>query len=228
MSSVRQKSEHAVMEAPGMDPEVQIFSSIKYKIMQLLKREGQSDLEGLSKKLSISQMAVYKHVKELEARGLLEHQVRRIGVGRPRLVFRPSARSRGVYPQGYSKMLAAALEYVQMKLGTEGVEEVFNRANARSFEEYSRVIGEGSLYERTKRLATARDADGYMAEARRTGNGKVELVMHNCPISCLASKYNGLCDSEKHMLARLLAAKVEVECASPEGSDACRFRMGPG
>jgi DNA-binding transcriptional ArsR family regulator len=91
------------------DPEVRIFSPVKYRIMLVLKKEEQADLETLSRKLSISQMAVYKHVRELENKGLVEHTVRRIGVGRPRLVFRPAAKSSGVYPSAYSELAIAAL-----------------------------------------------------------------------------------------------------------------------
>ncbi len=225
MSKTRQKEEPAWGTVPGADQDVQIFSSIKYEIMQLLKREGQSDLEGLSKKLSISQMAVYKHVKELEARGLLDHQVRRIGVGRPRLVFRPSAASSGVYPKGYSKVVTAAVDFVQDRLGKEGLEGVFGRMQERAFADYSQRLGDGGLSERVRKLAALRDADGYMAEAHATKSGMVELIHRNCPVSCTAVKHPELCEAERRMYERLVGAKVEAVRVDPEGTDGCRFRV---
>jgi predicted ArsR family transcriptional regulator len=208
----------------GIDPDVQIFSSTKYKIMQLLKKEEQSDLEGLSKKLSISQMAVYKHVRELEGRGLIEHEAHRAGVGRPRLVFKPSAMSRGVYPKGYSKIASLLLEYVQDRLGKEGLQGAFDKLYERTLGEYGRTVKGGSLFERTRKLATARDADGYFAEARISDDGEIELLEHNCPVSCLAPRYPEICNTERLMFERLLDAKVR-SVSQPGSGGACRFKI---
>jgi predicted ArsR family transcriptional regulator len=208
-----------------VDPDVQIFSSTKYRIMQLLKKEEQSDLEGLSKKLAISQMAVYKHVRELEGRGLIEHEARRAGVGRPRLVFRPSAMSRGVYPKGYSKIASLLLEYVQDRLGKEGIQGALDKLYERSLGEYAHLVKGGSLYERARKLASARDADGYFAEVTESGDGEIELLEHNCPVSCLSSRYPEICNTERLMFERLLEAQVRSVDSNPGGEGACRFRI---
>jgi predicted ArsR family transcriptional regulator len=211
---------------PDIDPEVQVFSSTKYKIMQLLKKEEKSDLEGLSRKLSISQMAVYKHVRELEGRGLIEHESHRAGVGRPRLVFRPSAMSRGIYPQGYSKIAGLLLEYVQDRLGKEGVQGAFDKLYERAQGEYAHMVKGGTLYERTRKLASARDADGYFAEARMSDDGDIEILEHNCPVSCLSSKHPEICNTERLMFERLLDAKVR-NMNQPGNGGACRFKITP-
>jgi DeoR family suf operon transcriptional repressor len=206
-----------------MDPEVQIFSSTKYRIMMLLRKEDQSDLEGLSKKLGISQMAVYKHVKDLESRGLVLHDARRNGVGRPRLVFRPAPLSKGMYPKGYVKVATSALGFIEDRLGKEAVIGVFNRLENESVEEYAGVIGSGSLAEKMRRLASARSDEGYMAESRKTKSGDVELLQHNCPWSELASKYPGICEVERTMLEKVLGTEVKEAAKNIPGVEPCRF-----
>ena len=225
MARAKSDSEGAEAGPPGADPEVQIFSSMKYRLMLLLKREGQADLEELSRQLRISQMAVYKHVKELEARGLLEHRAKRIGVGRPRLVFRPTSKADGIYPKAYSKVAGAAMEYVQERLGEGAAKDVFGELNEKAYEEYSKVVGSGGLFEKTRRLALARNADGYMAEAKAAVGGRVELLEHNCPVACLASRYSGFCEAERDLFGKLLGARVEVERAGPDGPEPCRFKV---
>jgi len=211
----------------GPDPQVQIFSSIKYRIMQLLKREGRADLRGLSKKLLISQMAVYKHMKELEGEGLVEHESQRNGVGRPKLVFKLSSRSTGVYPKGYSKVATMLLEYVRDARGDEGMKEAFDRLRDRTIGEYSPRTGDGGLYEKAKRVASARDSDGYFAEARVSKNGAVELIEHNCPVSALACKYPEICEAERQAFESILNAKVEAVSLNQSNLEACRFRILP-
>lgn len=206
---------------------MQVFSSIKYGMMQLLKMQEQSDLESLSKKLHISQMAVYKHAKELESRGLLEHRVQRKGVGRPRLIFRPSPLSMGVYPKGYASVAASALDFLQEKMGNEGVEEFFRALRTKSAGRYSQQMGDGTLYIRTKKLASMRNAEGYMTEVKRLRDGGIELLEHNCPMSSLASKYPVACESERAMYESLLGVKAESVCVSPAGTKACRLRLLP-
>ncbi len=222
----RQKGGMALLSS-GSDPEVRIFSSTKYQIMQLLKREERADLEDLSKKLSISQMAVYKHIKELESQGLVEHESRKNGVGRPRMVFRPSALSRGVYANGYVKIAGSALDYVQDRLGKEGVDGFLRQLHEKKLEEYSARVSGATLYEKAKSLVSALDDDGYMAEVKKLPGGEVELVEHHCPASAFSSKYPGMCAGERLMIEKLLGSKVEATDVNVSGFGGCRFKVIP-
>jgi len=225
LSKPSERSGKTVMAGPGADPEVQIFSQTKYKIMILLKKAGESDLEGLSRKLHISQMAAYKHVKELESRGLLLHKVRRNGVGRPRLVFRPSPLSNGIYPRGYSKFASTAMGFIEEKLGNEGVVGVFNKLENESVEEYARVVGSGSLQQKARRLASARNDEGYMAEIKKLKGGGLEFLEHNCPLAVLTKKYPGACEAERVLLEKVLGAEAGLLARGADGIEPCRFSL---
>jgi predicted ArsR family transcriptional regulator len=71
------------------------------------------------------------------------------------------------------------------------------------------------------------NADGYMTEVRRSSDGGIELLEHNCPMSSLASKYPAACESERAMYESLLGVKVESARVRPAGTEACRFRLMP-
>lgn len=210
----------------AVDAEVPIFSSMKYKMMMTLKREGQSDLEGLSRKLRISKMAAYKHVKELERRGLVEHDVQRRGVGRPRLIFRPSPMSAGVYPKAYGKIALSSLAFVEKQLGRgTALDFLRNMAEGR-IDEYTRKIGDGDLRARVKKFSQIRDAEGYMTGVEEKKDG-IELAEHNCPALAVASQYPEACEAERGILERILGAKVEKISTLADGGAACRFRVTP-
>jgi len=202
---------------------VQIFSSTKYEIMQLLKKGAGTDLESLSKKLGVSQMAVYKHLRELEKDGLVEHVARKNGVGRPRMFFKPTPKSAGVYPTDYVRISLMVLEYIEDRLGMQGLDDVARRIQDRAVGKYLGRVGDGSLYQRAKKLASIRDDHGFFGEARATDKGTVELVHHNCPIACFALKYPALCEQERVMIQKVLDAKVERVISDPSGIEPCKF-----
>jgi predicted ArsR family transcriptional regulator len=207
----------------GTDPRVQIFSSTKYEIILLLKHEESSDLESLSKKLGVSQMAVYKHLRELEKDGLVAHVARRNGVGRPRMYFRPTAKSAGVFPSSYAYIALLTLQYVEDRLGKEGLEDVARRVQDRAVGRYLERVGDGSLYQRAKRLAALREEHGFLGDVKSLGNGSVEIMSNNCPVGCIVSKYPSLCEQERMMLQRVLDTKVELVNVDPQGGEPCKF-----
>jgi DeoR family transcriptional regulator, suf operon transcriptional repressor len=209
------------------DPRVQIFSATKYDIMQLLKKQEAADLEALSKTLEVSQMAVYKHLRELEKDGLVEHVARKNGVGRPRMFFRPTAKAAGVYPTSYSYLFLMTLEYIEDRLGKEGLDDVARRIQDRAVGRYKDKVGNGSVLQKAKRLAAAREAHGFYGEARMSDKGAIEYLNHNCPIASIASRYPALCEQERVMLQRVLDAKVDRINCDPQGNGPCRFVVAP-
>ncbi len=225
MTSKREGRKQAVTVPVGADPDVRVFSPSKYRIMLVLKREGPMDLEALSKKLSVSQMAVYKHIRELESRGLITHEAKIRGVGRPRLVFRPSENSVGVYPSAYSELASAALETLDKRLGRDAVKGVLKEIQSERFSDYASRIGDGGLEEKVRSLASVREAYGYMGEVSRPSKGEVELIEHHCPISAVAAKYPEMCEVEAQILGELLEARVQPVSLDPKGMTPCRFRI---
>ncbi len=209
-----------------MDRDVNIFSSTKHRIMLTLKREGESDLDGLSKKLKISKMAVYKHLKELERRGLVESEPEKRGAGRPRLLFRPTAGSASIYPKGYGRLSLALLDFVERELGRDAAVGVLRDLQSERIEEDVRVAQAGSLNGKVRRLSRVRDSVGFMSGVEETDEG-IELLEHNCAIPAVAQKYPEVCEAERLAFEKALGAKVELLVSSPEGGPACRFRFTP-
>src|SRR3970040_2000853 len=97
------------------------FASTKREILLTLKRAGEGDLGPLPRRLRVSKMAVYRHVKDLEASGLIERSTKRSGVGRPRLTLKLAPGRSVIFPQAYSSITCAVLEFIEQKMRREGV-----------------------------------------------------------------------------------------------------------
>jgi predicted ArsR family transcriptional regulator len=203
------------------------FSSTKREILLLLKREGEADLRKIAAALSISRMAVYRHVKELEARGLIVREVRRSGVGRPKMLLKLAAAAKDMFPKAYAEFTCAALEFIEEKLGRKAVEEALRRRQ-RSVSEVYRVATQGKPFpEKVATLADLRERDGYMAELHRSGRGGFELLEHNCPVLAIAEKYWEACKVETELFRNVLDADVEATHRVVAGSHVCRFMIKP-
>ena len=203
----------------------QRYAAPAQRLLVLLKRQGPKSLIELAEWLGISKMGVYKHLVGLEGRRLIERFYERSGVGRPRLWFRLSQKSNGLFPKAYSDISISALSFIERKLGRDAVEQVLRERQNELYDRYSQKLSGKEGFDRVRELARLRDEDGYMAEARRVGKNSVEMLEHNCPILQVASKYQEACWTEQQLFTRLLGGKVNATHRAAVGDQVCRFMI---
>lgn len=203
------------------------FSSTKRDILLLLKREGEKDLEGLARELSLSKMAVYRHVKDLEGRKLVERFSVRGGVGRPRLGIRLAPEASSIFPRAYSSLTVHALGFIEEELGREAVERALRKRQMEVLGGYEAQVQAETLREKVAQLARLRDQEGYMAEDHEAPGGNFELLEFNCPILAVADRYWEACAVERDLFQRVLGADVETTHRVVAGNQVCRFLIRP-
>ena len=216
-----------VAPAPEVAGSIANFASTKQEILKILKREGQSDLQAVSARLGISRMAVHKHAKDLEARGLIERVPVRNGPGRPRLAMRLSRSAADLFPKAYAEVTCSALAFIEEKLGRKAVEEALRRRQTNVMPGYKARVQADSLGGRVKQLAALPDQEGYMAESKEGKKGSFEIVEYNCPILEIADRYWEACQTENEMFRKVLRADVETTHRVVAGAHACRFLVTP-
>jgi len=210
--------------APGS---LSSYGSTKQEILLILKRQGQSDLHELSKRLGLSRMAIHKHAKGLEARGLIERIPVRNGPGRPRLALRLAPQAANLFPKAYAAVTCSALAFIEEKLGRGAVEEALRRRQSGVLPHYRGRVTSDSLEGRVEQLTALRDEEGYMAESHKAKRGKFEIVEHNCPIREIADQYWEACTVEREMFQRVLHADVETTHRVVAGANSCKFLITP-
>src|SRR5438445_2021636 len=200
------------MSIPLPDPPADnpVFGATKREILLILKREGQTDLQTLADRLNVSKMGVHKHVQELEERGLIERIPVRGGTGRPRLALRLAPSATSLFPRAYAGVTCAALAYIEEKLGRKGVEEALRRRQTETLVGYKEKVDADSLAGRVEQLTVLRDQEGYMAEEKKAGPSKYEILEHNCPIIAIAEDYWEACQVENEMFKKVLDENVET------------------
>ena len=203
------------------------FGSTKREVLLVLKREGQSDLQSLAEHLHISKMAVHKHVQELEDQGMIQRVTLRGAKGRPRHGLQLAPKASSLFPKAYAGVTCAALAYIEEKLGRKAVEDVLRRRQSETLPGYKEHVNAETLAGRVHQLAQLRDQEGYIAEDKKHGSSKFEILEHNCPIIAIAENYWEACTVENEMFRKVLDANVETTHRVVDGANVCRFLVTP-
>lgn len=218
-----------VSEEPPVNPlaEAANLGATKREILLVLKREGQSDLDRLAQHFHISKMAVHKHVQELENQGMVQRVTLRGTKGRPRHGLQLAPKASTLFPKAYAGVTCAALSYIEEKLGRKAVEEALRRRQSQTLPGYRERVNAESLAGRVHQLAEIRDQEGYIAEDKKIGSSKFEILEHNCPIIAIAENYWEACTVENEMFRKVLDANVETTHRVVDNANVCRFLITP-
>ena len=204
--------------------------STKDDILQFLLKRGSATAQNLATELGISAQATRRHLKDLEAEGLIVHEVSRQGTGRPQYVYELSAAGRSRFPDGYDEFALGLLETLSDSLGKDHVSEMLRQQWVRKAIEYRQMLGSSPLAERVARLVELRRAEGYMAEweavpqTEASEEPKFFISEHNCAISTVASSFPKVCEHELEMFAIALeGCKVERTQWMAGGEHRCGY-----
>jgi DeoR family suf operon transcriptional repressor len=201
------------------------FRGLRADILLALKKAQPLTAKELAQRFAVTPNALRRHLKELEADGIVRHDREVRGVGGPTYAFRLSEAGEALFPRAYAPALLDALEVVRETSGIEGVTEMFERhwaAAARSAEpELSRL----PLPERARRLAELLTTEGYMAEAEARSSTEATIRQHNCAIRAVAERFPEVCDAEVRFIAETLGASVERQSHILDGCNACAYSI---
>ena len=203
------------------------FSEPKKKLLYYLKIMQQVGLEELANVMKISRMAVHKHLAALQKRGLVEGVEIRGHVGRPRMVYQLTTRSKTVFPRSYSAIASYALDFIERNMGKEAVQKVLHERQNELFDQYYKRLKDLDFDERVRQLAKIRDEEGYMAESKKESKsgGKYVLFEYNCPIIHIAEKHWEACLAETELFEKLLDADIDTTHRAAKGDLVCRFAI---
>lgn len=192
--------------------------STKQDILQYLLKQGQATAQELAESLAISPQAIRRHLKDLEAEGLIRYQSVQTGMGRPQHLYEITSEGRDRFPDQYDDFAIGLLDTLAETFGRDQMGSILRKQWERKALEYQQRLGKGTLPERLANLVALRRAEGYMAEwhpvepADENAKAGCQFVVieHNCAISHIAESYPSVCDHELEMFALALQdCKVE-------------------
>jgi predicted ArsR family transcriptional regulator len=209
----------------GFENIVSDYSDPKKKLLYYLKVMQQARLQELAKSMKISKMAVHKHLTQLQKRGLVDNILIREGVGRPKMQYRLTSKSKTIFPKSYGALAVCALDFIEKKMGKEGVKKVLRERQVELFDKYYERLKTLNFDQKVRELTKIRDEEGYIAESRKEKrrNGIHTLLEYNCPILEIAENHWEACSTETELFEKLLGAKIETTHRAAKGDTLCKF-----
>jgi len=193
------------------------------EILNVLKRQGGMTADALAAHLSITNVAVRRHLAVLEAAGVVAYQIEKRAKGRPAQIYTLTDESDDLFPKNYDRLAATLLEQVVAMDGIEKVQALFG-ARRRQLEAANadRVAGK-TLRERVAAVAQLQDENGYLCNWTEDEDGSLRIVEHNCAICKIAKIYPQACSEEMAMIRSLTGADVTRVSHIAAGDTTCAY-----
>lgn len=205
------------------DALVDLLGETRAQVVELLRRQPHT-VADLAAALSLSEVAIRKHVAALERDGLVDAEtVRRDGPGRPASAYALSAKGRRLYPDQSAAFASDLLDYVESTYGRQALLGFLRWRQARQGDHFRDALADAETpQERVQRLAEVLDAEGFMAKVTAPEGGHVlELTQHHCAISEVAREHPELCAYEAAAFQKVLGVPVSRRETIAGGAPAC-------
>lgn len=195
-------------------------------ILTILKRNEEQTVAALAKELGVTEMAVRRHLRELEKDGLIESRSERQAMGRPSYKYSLTAKGDESFPRNYDDLSLGILEDLEKLSGTYMIDRLFEQRKKRLLSMYEGEMT-GSFAERIEALARIQSESGYMVEYEQLTDGSYQFIEYNCPIAKIAKKFPVACFCEQQLFENLLKTnKVErTSCIATENSNCCTYKF---
>ncbi len=207
-----------------------IEHSTKQDILSFLLRQGQGKAQDLAEVLKISPQATRRHLKDLQADGLIVFHSIASGMGRPQHVYQLSPKGREQFPNQYDEFVISFLDTLVNNLGYDQASSILQKHWQRKSLTYREQLGDGSLPERVAKLVELRRQEGYMAEFQSIDYPSQSFILteHNCAIAQVANSFPTVCGHELEMFATALGdCQVERTHSIVDGEHLCGYLISP-
>ncbi|MBO9597065.1 MAG: ArsR family transcriptional regulator [Cohnella sp.] len=203
--------------------------STRSRLLHLLRTRSSCTVSELSAALSLTEMAVRRHLHAMEKNGQVAVTAIRQAMGRPLYRYSLTAHADEWFPKNYSQLALDLLAELEEEAeGTAVIDRMFQGRRDKLAERYEDRMRHKPLEERVRELALIQNGGGYMAAWERTGeDGTYALHEYNCPIAHIANRFRQACRCEQQLFSRLLNADVErTECLA-DGGARCTYAIKP-
>lgn len=176
-------------------------------------RGGADTIALIAGDLDLSEEAVRRHLRELEADGLVEGTPQHSGGrGRPSVVYRTTDRAHRLFPDRSADLANDLWGFLADEHGRRSVLAFLRWRQQRQAERYTHMLaGTDDVRARTEKLAQVLTDEGFAAETRVVDDGgaaRIELTQSHCAVKDVAAEHPEVCAFEAALFRRVLGADL--------------------
>jgi DeoR family transcriptional regulator, suf operon transcriptional repressor len=199
------------------------YRGTRGELLVALKKSQPVTAEALAEQLDVTPNALRRHLKELEAGGIVGYKSEIRGVGRPVYAYSLTDQGEALFPRAYDDALSNVLELVRSQQGSDGIATLFAQQWSAIAVEAKDELAKLPLNERVQLLAELLSSRGYMAEAESTSPTEAILREHNCALRLVAERFPEVCAAEARFLEDALGATVTRSAHIASGANCCEY-----
>jgi predicted ArsR family transcriptional regulator len=207
MYPLRKQSLSLSVSTRGWD----VTSDSSDRLLYTLKSRGPLGTAPLARALGITEVGVRQHLAKLHGEGLVAFDDRAGEVGRPKRMWRLTAKGHGRFPDTHGDLTVSLIESIRSVFGEAGLDRLIGARQKAIAATYRQALEpHADLGDRVGVLARLRTVEGYMAEFEMQGDGSFLLIENHCPICAAAKTCQGFCRSELELFQAAFGAGVSV------------------
>jgi len=200
------------------------LAKTKQKLLEVIKKSGRITIDEIMVHFTISEIAVRKHLHELEKDGLIKKESVKQKIGRPYHVYELTGEGHTLFPNQYKQLPLDLLKDLEVLQGREAVSDLLRQRMKREKSDIENEIKTSDFAEKITRIAEIQDRKGCMVEVNQTVEGDYEIIHYNCPIANIAISYQEICKNEKHMYKDVFPeTDVISKSRITEGDHCCKW-----
>ncbi|KAA0955940.1 transcriptional regulator [Sporosarcina sp. ANT_H38] len=197
----------------------------KEKLLNLLKKETKMTVNQMAQALTITEMAVRKHLNILDRDSFIHISEVKQPLGRPIQVFSLTPQADVLFPKSYDNLTVDFLNDLQEIQGDEIIDRLFEKRSKRLADNYSpymkNIVSNDEMVETLKNIQIEK---GYMADVIKIDHNIFELIEHNCPIFEVSKKFKQACNCETNMFKEVLKTNsIRRTSCKADGENHCHF-----
>jgi predicted ArsR family transcriptional regulator len=194
------------------------------RVLKVIRLRGRASIKDVATDLGVTASAVRLHLAQLQARGAIESEKIREGVGRPHYVYSVTPEAHNLFYQDYGDLAKLLLEEVTETQGPDALPGVLRRVGDRLAVSYQDRVRGQELAGRVRAWAEMLDKRGVAVGIEKTEDGYV-LREYGCPYQNVAVENRAVCEMERQVMARLLESGVDLTQCVLDGHRGCHFTI---
>lgn len=200
----------------------------RQKIVEHLKEKDHATVEELADVVNLTPMAVRYHLNVLQSENLIfASDLRRpmAGRGRPQQVYQLTEAADDLFPVDYFGLTGYLLDELNIRLGKDGITELFQRIAERLAQEAPPARPNQSVESRLDEVIEFLSRKGFVADWEYK-NGSYLIHAYSCPYRQLAKQQPQVCMLDKRVITTMLNIDnpARIACLS-NGDNYCTYRV---
>jgi predicted ArsR family transcriptional regulator len=181
------------------------------RLLYTLKSRGPLVAGALARLLGITVVGIRQHLGKLHAEGLVAFDDRAGEIGRPKRIWRLTAKGHSRFPDTHGDLTVSLIGGIRSVFGESGLNRLIEARQEAAVAAYRRALEPcTSLADRIRVVARLRVEEGYMAEVEAEPDGSFLLIENHCPICAAAKTCQGFCRSELELFRAAFGAETSV------------------